>query len=685
MAKKQQFINREISWLSFNARVLQEAADESVPLVERFRFLGIFSNNMDEFFRVRVASMKRLVNLGRKVKSVLQEDPAEVLKDIQKDVIKLQKKFDKIYNALIKEAKNHKIQFVNELQLSVTQQIEIKTYFEKKVRSVLVPIMLEDKRTFPELKDKAIYLAVKLSSGDKKLKTKYALIEVPTAVLPRFYVLEGKNENNYLMLLDDIIRANLKDVFKVFKYDTVNAYAFKVTRDAELDMEDDISKSLVDILSKSIKNRKKGDPVRFVHDSEMDKDIIKYLLKRLEIKEGENIIAGGRYHNFKDFIDFPSVGSKKLRNTQLHPLPHPLIKKDVKLLDQIKKQDLMLNYPFQSFDYVIDLLRESAIDPDVTSIKINLYRVAKKSNIINALINAVQNGKKVTVVVELRARFDEQNNIYWSNKLQEAGVKLIFGVPGLKVHSKLIVITRKEKGAFVRYAHVGTGNFHEKTALLYGDTSLITADIRIADEVNKVFEFFENNYQSKRYSHLVVSPYTTRRKFVQLINNEIKYAKKREKAVITLKLNNLDDNEMIKKLYEASNAGVKITLIIRGICSIVPGVKGLSENIKVISIIDRFLEHSRILIFGNGGDELVYISSADWMARNLDRRVEVTTPIYDTKLKKHLKTIIQFQLKDNCKARVIDETQSNTYVVNDQKKYRSQLEIYTYFQQQLND
>jgi polyphosphate kinase len=685
MAKKQQFINREISWLSFNARVLQEAADESVPLVERFRFLGIFSNNMDEFFRVRVASMKRLVNLGRKVKSVLQEDPAEVLKDIQKDVIKLQKKFDKIYNALIKEAKNHKIQFVNELQLSVPQQIEIKTYFEKKVRSVLVPIMLEDKRTFPELKDKAIYLAVKLSSGDKKLKTKYALIEVPTAVLPRFYVLEGKNENNYLMLLDDIIRANLKDVFKVFKYDTVNAYAFKVTRDAELDMEDDISKSLVDILSKSIKNRKKGDPVRFVHDSEMDKDIIKYLLKRLEIKEGENIIAGGRYHNFKDFIDFPSVGSKKLRNTQLHPLPHPLIKKDVKLLDQIKKQDLMLNYPFQSFDYVIDLLRESAIDPDVTSIKINLYRVAKKSNIINALINAVQNGKKVTVVVELRARFDEQNNIYWSNKLQEAGVKLIFGVPGLKVHSKLIVITRKEKGAFVRYAHVGTGNFHEKTALLYGDTSLITADIRIADEVNKVFEFFENNYQSKRYSHLVVSPYTTRRKFVQLINNEIKYAKKREKAVITLKLNNLDDNEMIKKLYEASNAGVKITLIIRGICSIVPGVKGLSENIKVISIIDRFLEHSRILIFGNGGDELVYISSADWMARNLDRRVEVTTPIYDTKLKKHLKTIIQFQLKDNCKARVIDETQSNTYVVNDQKKYRSQLEIYTYFQQQLND
>lgn len=681
MAKKSPtYINREISWLSFNSRVLQEAADKNVPLIERFRFLGIYSNNMDEFFRVRVASVKRLTILSKSVKSKLLENPDEVLKAIQKKVVALQKQFDETNQSLLKEAEEANIKFVKEDELSSTQHAEITKYFNEKVRQNLVPIMLDDKRNFPQLKDKRSYLAIKLSNANKKKKSSFALLEVPTDTISRFYVLPKEGNMNYLMMLDDIIRANMKSIFKIFEFDKIEAYAIKLTRDAELDIDDDISKSFVDAISKSIKNRSKGIPVRFVHDKNIDKELQKYLFKRLYLKPDDNIIAGGRYHNFKDFINFPTIGLKKLRNETLKPLKHPIIKDDVKLLDQIKKQDIMLNYPYQSFNYVIDLLREAAIDPDVKSIKVNLYRVATGSKVINALINAIQNGKKVVVVVELRARFDEQNNIYWSNKLQEAGAKVIFGVPGLKVHSKLIVITRREKNKNVHYAHIGTGNFHEKTALIYGDTSLLTADERIADEVDKVFDFFENNYKSKRYSNLIVSPYTTRRKFVQHINDEIKIAKKGGNAYIMLKLNNLVDVDMINKLYEASNAGVQITLIIRGICSLVPGVKGFSENIKAISIVDRFLEHSRILIFGNNGDEQIYISSADWMTRNLDQRVEVTTPIYDSKLKQILKDMIALQLQDNCKTRIIDGNQSNEYLRNNLPNFRSQLEIYSYFQ-----
>lgn len=680
---KTPLINREITWLSFNARVLQEAADPKVPLVERFRFLGIFSNNMDEFFRVRVASMKRLEMLGKKVKSELKEDPGKILTEIQKVVLKQQRIFDSIYQNLIKVAKKEKIHLINESQLNVTQKAEIRDYFHNKVRSALVPIMLSDKKSFPELRDKAIYLAIMLTKKDKPKGKRFALIEVPTSILSRFYVLHGKNDNHYLILLDDIIRTHLDDIFHIFQYDKIDAYTFKLTRDAELDIDDDISKSLVDLISKSLQGRKSGDPVRFVHDAKMPDELLAFLMRKLKLSSDDNIIAGGRYHNFKDFMRFPNVGPKRFLYRDLPPLDHPFILPKIKLLDQIKKKDIMLNYPYQSFDYVIDLLREAAIDPEVEGIKINLYRVARDSKVINALINAVKNGKKVLVVVELRARFDEENNIYWSNILQEAGVKVIFGVPGLKVHSKLIVVTRKERNKRVHYAHIGTGNFHEKTALLYSDTSLLTANKNIANEVNKVFEFFENNYKSKRYSHLIVSPYATRRKFLQLISNEIKIAKRGEKAHIILKLNNLVDGELIKKLYDASNAGVKVELIIRGICSLVPGIKGVSENIKAISIVDRFLEHSRILYFKNGGQELMYISSADWMGRNLDGRIEVSTPIYDTSLIKHLKNILKFQLADNTKARILNAEQNNKYQENKKGTKRSQLLIYNYFKKQL--
>lgn len=675
------YLNREISWLSFNSRVLQEAEDKNVPLIERLRFLGIFSNNRDEFFRVRVATMQRMNMLSQKDKERLSFDPGEILDEIQTAVEKQGERFTKIYREIIKLLEEQQIYFLNEKQLDERQGEFVKNYFINEVRPELVPIMLDKKADFPALKDRAIYLAVKMQELEKS-RSIFSLIELPQNG-SRFVILPQRENKKYIILLEDVIRYNLKDIYSIFKSDSIEAYTLKITLDAELDLETDFSISWIDKIASSVKNRKKGDPVRFVYDDKIPKDLLKFILKSLHLNEEDNIIPGGRYHNFRDFISFPNIGAKYLRYKKLPPLPHPKLQNSQSILAAIKKEDILLNYPYQSFNYIIDLLREAAIDPYVKSIKINLYRVASKSRIINALINAVKNGKSVTVAVELQARFDEENNINWSNQLKDEGVNVIFGVAGLKVHSKLILIKRVQGKNTEYIAHIGTGNFHEGSAKIYGDASLLTSDARITKEVKKVFDFFKNNFQRGSYRSLSVSPFNTRRKIYSLINNEIKNAKAGKEAFMVIKLNNLVDEAIINKLYEASKAGVKVDLIIRGISRIVPNIKGLSENIRVISIVDRFLEHARIAWFHNGGNDLFFITSADWMERNLDRRVEVTTPIYDESLQRVLKKMLKIQLSDNVKARLLDEKLQNNFVEHSGKKVQSQLELYKYFKDSL--
>ena len=683
MANKKIFlINRELSWLSFNERVLQEAEDKTVPLIDRIKFLGIFSNNRDEFFRVRVATLKRIVKYPKKTEKLTGENPERLLNKIQKVVIEQQKKFELIYQKIIKELGKNNISIINEKQVTKEQGVFIKKLFHEKVMPLLFPIMVDNSSKFPFLKDKSGYLIVKLGRHDNTKKNKYALLEVPTAGISRFVVLPKEKEKKIIILLDDVIRYCLKDVFNNFIYDYIEAYNIKITRDAEIDMDNDLSKSFVEKISKGLKDRKKGQPVRLVYDSEIAPDMLTFIMKKIKLGKEDNPIPGGRYHNFKDFISFPNIGSPDLSYKKIIPLKHPALPDGQSVKDQpsffkvLKKKDVLLTYPYQSFDHIIDLLREASIDPKVQSIKITLYRVAKNSSIVKALINAIKNGKQVTAIIELQARFDEEANIYWANKLQEEGAKVIYGVPGLKVHTKMFLISRKEGSKIVNYAHVGTGNFNRDTAGVYTDHSLLTADKRITEEIAKVFTFYSDNLKTGTYKHLLVSPFFMRKQIIQLINKEILNAKKNMPASIILKLNNLVDPEMIKKLYEASDAGVKIKLIIRGICSLVAGVKGLSENIEAISIVDRFLEHSRVLIFYNGGDEKYFLSSADWMARNFDFRSEVAVPIYDTAIQIQLKKITEILWSDNTKARVLGSEQNNEYrKTNNKQKLKRILEI----------
>lgn len=679
METKPKYINRELSWLSFNDRVLQEAMDPSVPLIERMHFLGIFSNNLDEFFRVRVATVKRMIGLNDAYISGFEGTPEELLDRIKEVVLNLQTKFEHTYQEILKKLEKEKIHFLTDDRLSKSQKEVVRSYFLTEIRPDIVPIMLDKKRKFPRLRDKGIFLAIKIKQN-KTNKIRYALIEIPNTI-NRFFVLPKNKAHQFFMLIDDVIRYNLQTVFSIFAFEEIEAYTFKFTRDAELDFDDDISTSLLEKMEKSIERRKKGAPVRFVYDEAMPADLLSFLMNGLNLSPGENIIPGGSYHNFKDFINFPKLGNQSLHNEELPAIPHNHLHRKESLVDEILKKDILLYYPYHQFSHLVDLLREAAIDPKVKSIKINLYRVAKQSQVCNALINAVKNGKKVTAVIELLARFDEEHNIYWSNRLKEAGVKIIFGVSGLKVHSKLILIRRKHKKKDQLIAHIGTGNFHEGTAKVYGDFSLLTANQKVAREVDKVFNFLKNNLERGVFRHLVISPFSTRRKFTRLINQEIKNVKDGFPGAITLKLNNLVDDKMIKKLYEASQAGVKIKAIIRGICSLIPGRKGMSENIKVISIVDRYLEHARIIVFENKGDPKYYISSADWMTRNLDKRVEVSTPIYDQDLKNELQKLLEIQFEDNQKARIIEEGQNNKYIEREKgtKKHRSQIETHEYF------
>ena len=671
------FINRELSWLSFNARVLQEASDPDVPLVERIKFLGIYSNNMDEFFKVRVATIKRMIDLKLDSKKLLGDKPKKLLQQVQVKVIEMQAKSQQTYHDILLELERKKIYIVDETQLSPEQQEYVVTYFNDKVLSAISPIMFSNVDKFPYLEDRTIYLAAKLTRANGDFE--YAIVEVPTAVLPRFIELPGIDDRKYIILLDDIIRFNIRDVFAIFKYEKYETYTIKLTRDAELDMDNDLTKSFLEKISKSVKQRRIGQPVRFVFDKDIPKDLLKYLAKNLELDDDDNLIPGGRYHNFKDFMSFPNVGNPELEYLSAPPLSHPKIRTGKSILKIIDSQDLLLHFPYQKFSDYINLLREAAIDPDVRQIKITLYRVAKNSRVISALTNAVQNGKEVTVIIELQARFDENANIYWARHLEEIGAKVLFGIPRLKVHSKLTLITRRTGKRIRYYSVVGTGNFHEVNAVAYTDVLLLTADQRIGREVYKLFDYFENPFKYPNFNHLLVSPQFMRRKIYTLIDEEIRNAKAGREAWIILKINNLVDIDVIHKLYQASQTGVSIRLLIRGICSLIPGIPGMSENIQAVSIVGRYLEHSRIFVFCNGGAERYYISSADWMTRNLDARIEVATPIYDPNLQKELKYILETQLNDNVKARIIDAGQDNRYKRDQNPPLISQSALYEHY------
>jgi polyphosphate kinase len=685
MARGKKIYNRELSWLSFNHRVLQETFDKKVPLIERIRFLGIFSNNLDEFFKVRVATIKRMIDVQHGSQRVEGIKPRKLMVKIQRKVLALQNKFETAYLNIVRELENHNIFIINENGLNSEQEKFVKQYFREKVRPVISPIMLHNIDGFPYLKDRSIYLAIKLSHTGGKVDTEYAIMEIPSEALPRFTELPSSGERKFIILLEDIIRFSLQDVFSIFHFNTFEAYTIKLTRDAELDMDNDVSQSFLETISKGVSGRKTGQPVRFVFDNSIAKDLLDFIIQRLGLEEDNNLIAGGRYHNFKDFISFPEIKGKEFLYEKLRPLSLTQVKDSSSIFSVIKKGDFMLHVPYHDFNIFISLLQEASIDPKVTQISITIYRVASNSKVLNALMNACRNGKKVNVVIELQARFDEESNIYWSRVLEEVGANIYFGIPQLKVHAKTVSITRRENKKLVNYACISTGNFHEGNATVYSDLILFTADKRIANEVKHLFEFFEHTYRNQTYRHLVVSPLYMRRRFYRLIENEIKNAKSGKEAYMILKINNLVDKDIISKLYEANSAGVKISLNIRGICSLTPGVTGLSENIEAISIVDRYLEHSRVFIFCNNGDELLYISSADWMTRNLDRRIEVACPIYDKRIQQEIKNMIQIQMKDNVKARILDSDQENRYVnTKDETVVHSQMALYDYYKEKLN-
>ena len=681
---QQRIIARDISWLAFNERVLQEALDENNPLVERLRFLGIYSSNMDEFFRVRYASMKRLTQLTDQSQKRLGDlQPLEVLSQISEKVIDMQARAQEVNDKLLEKLSEANIEFVNEKDLTAGQQEFVRKFFIDKVSPSVFTLILDNESMVPELRDKSIYLAIRmLRKGEESVQL--ALIEVPADLVGRFVVLPRYGKQ-YVMYLEDVIRFNLDYILFVLDFDEIEAHTVKITRDAELDLDDDVSKGFLEKMTKSVKNRRIGDPVRFVYDKEINGDLLQFLLQRMNLDSYDSLIPGGRYHNKKDYIKFPNIGEPELEFKPLPPLQHPDLDLDRSILDVIRKKDVLLFLPYHNFSYIIRLLREAAIDPQVTSIQATLYRLADKSRVVSALVNAAKNGKDVTVLIELRARFDEEANIKWTEKLQTEGVQVIFGVPGLKVHSKLFLITRQDGKKQKRFASIGTGNFNESTARLYTDYHLLTSDNQITKDVARVFDFLNRNYKIQKYKHLLVSPHFTRKEFIKLIDKEIDNAKKGLPAGIQIKLNSLSDVKLIEKLYEASSYGIKIRLIVRGICSLIPGIKGMSENIEAISILDRFLEHTRLWIFENAGDPRFYIGSADWMPRNLDYRVEVTTPIYDPVIKRQLRHHFELIWKDNVKSRWHNEERDNAYRQIKGPKIRSQYAIHDYVRKQLKN
>lgn len=673
---------RDISWLSFNARVLQEANDASVPLKERIRFLGIFSNNLDEFFRVRVATLKRMIQLGGKRANMhLEEKPQQILDQIQTIVLEQQSEFDRIWEGILLELKKEKIFFVDDTHLNKDQKAYVKKFFEEQVRSNIIPLMIESLQQLPYLREKSIYLGVVMHKKNSAYDHKYALIEVPSKSVGRFVLLPSVGGEQRIILLEDVIRFNLPYIFSYFGYDHFSAHVFKVTKDAEIDIDNDITTTFVQKIQHGLKNRRKGKAVRFVYDKEMNAGLLEYLMKRLNLSRKDNIIPGGRIHNFRHFMDFPDVFKAKSNRRQ--SFTHPALQHLLRVTDVITEKDIMLHFPYHSFDSVIDLLREAAIDPEVTTIKITAYRLAPNSKVINALINAVRNGKEVIVMLELRARFDEEANIEWKEILEEEGVKVLLGLPNMKTHAKLCLIKKRSGKKIIQYGFVSTGNLNEKTAKVYGDHCLLTSNRNIMADINRIFRYIENPKTGinhlKACKTLVVCPISMRKQLIQLINVEIKNARAKKTAAITAKLNSLSDVQLINKLYDAAAAGVTVNLVVRGIFCAQTEQKKLKNRMRAISIVDEYLEHARVLIFHNNGTEKVYISSADWMVRNLDHRVEAAALITEEEIKQELKDIIHIQLRDNVKARVLNTDLSNNYVPSTgQKKVRSQIETYNY-------
>ncbi|MBB6609906.1 polyphosphate kinase 1 [Pontibacter sp. Tf4] len=677
-----EFINRELSWLAFNYRVLQEARDRQVPLLERIKFMAIFSSNLDEYFKVRVATLKRLIKLKRKTIEKLDEDPSETLDLVLEEVKRQQDEFGEVFrNGILADLKKEKIHLLTEQDLSASQRKFITAYFKENLQPLLVPMVMDDTETHFFLKDQTVYLGVQMSDPkkDSAAPEQFAMLEVPTKKHgSRFIKLPTQKNNRYVMFIDDAIRACMPLLFP--EYTRFETHAVKVSRDAELDIEEDVSANLMTKIRKGLKKREIGTPSRLLYDPETPQALLDAIMAHTGITE-EELVEGSKYHNFRDFFGFPDFNTPDLKYKPQPTLPHPLLEHEPSMLAAIKKQDYMVHYPYQKFDYVVKLFNEAANDPAVTAISATLYRVADGSAIAKALTKAAKNGKLVTVVVELKARFDEESNMYWAGKLQKAGANVILGFPDLKVHSKLGLITRNEDGKLVNYAYLSTGNYNEDTSKIYADHALFTCDPRLTKDVEQVFNFFIDRQPDKKFKHLLVAPINMRERFTDLINQEIKHAKEGLPASMILKMNALQDEKMIRKLYAASQAGVKIELLVRGICCLQPGVKGLSENITVQGIVDRYLEHARVYIFHNNGNEKYYIASADWMTRNLDRRVEVAFPLYQQNLVEQVRTIIDLQRSDNTKSRHVD----NSYVqTSSDDSIRAQYATYNYLQSLLD-
>jgi polyphosphate kinase len=681
---KDRFIPRDISWLSFNGRVLQEANDPTVPLNERIRFLGIFSNNLDEFFRVRVATLKRMTDFANKKGHIqnidLIESPQLVLDQIQTIVLKQQNEFNRIWLNINKELKASKVFLVDDKKLTIEQKQFVKDYFDEVVRPYIIPLMIENVPELPYLRDKSLYLAIVMSNKDNAYNQKFSLIEVPSRSIGRFIQLPSKAGTSNIILLEDLIKFNLPIIFSHFKFNKFEAHIFKITKDAEIDLDQEVGINFIDKISKGIKNRRKGKPVRFVYEKEMNAEILEFLIQKLKLSRKSSIIPGGHIHNFRHFMDFPNVIPTKTNRPPA--LIHPAFKKKDLVSELVMKKDILLHFPYHTYDPIIDMLREAAMDDTVTSIKITAYRLASNSKVINALINAARNGKQVTVFLELKARFDEEANLEWKTIMEEEGINVLVGVPNRKVHAKLCIINKKVGTKLKKYGFISTGNLNEKTARIYADHCLLTASSVIMNEATRIFNYLENWQQGDKpiakMRNLLISPINMRNSIIELINNEIAIAKKGKKAAITIKLNSITDITLIEHLYKAAKEHVVVHLIIRGITTMKINNDKLNAKLNAISIVDQYLEHARVMIFHNNGKEKVYISSADWMVRNLDHRIEVATPILDVTIKKELIDIINIQLKDNQKARILDAELLNKYVPSIGSKYKSQEETYNY-------
>ncbi|ALJ01241.1 hypothetical protein DC20_05575 [Rufibacter tibetensis] len=676
-------ISRELSWLAFNYRVLQEAKDPRVPLLERLNFMAIFSSNLDEYFKVRVATMRRLVKLKKKTREKLEDDPSPELEAIITEVSRQQEEFGHIFrNELLPEMRKAHIHLIDETECTDGQRNMALDYFRRTVKPLLVPIIFSTNPSPLFLKDQTVYLMVRLlpkATQDEQVQEQYAILEIPTQKHGgRFVQLPIEKGEHYVMLLDDVIRVGLPELFPGFA--EVEAYAIKLSRDAELDIEEEVSGNLMAKIRKSLKKRETGHPSRLLYDPVTPKPMLHALLDRIGITTDE-LVEGSRFHNFRDFFGFPKFQLPDLYYPPQPPLPHPVLERAPSMLEAMKEQEIMVHYPYQKFDYVLRFFEEAADDPKVTSISVTLYRVADKSKVAKALIRAAEHGKLVTVVVELKARFDEESNIYWGNQLEKAGANVIYGVADLKVHSKIGLVTRQENGRAVQYAYLSTGNYNEKTSLIYTDHALFTTDERLTREISQVFHFLVDGDQDFHFKHLLVAPLNLRNGLYALIHHEMKLAREGKPAYLVAKMNALQDSRMIKQLYEASQAGVKIELLVRGICSLIPGIPGLSENITVRSIVDRYLEHGRIYVFGNGGEEKIYVASADWMNRNLSRRVEVAFPIYNDALRQEIRHMLDLHMKDNQKARLSD----NQYWVSDDSSnsMHAQLAAYDFLKEKL--